>query len=184
MILSSSARHALVDSMINQNSVTNGEFMINFWSGPLPTLAELTTKFETVFNTYDSNPGRISVGSFYTWLRDEHGAIELCGDDYGWTTGRIERLNVGEAIYTPTIPMPPDKHPMRVVAEGNADFFTAVQYNNSASFENKYSDSGYSIYHLIMGTLGLPGSGADQEIADTNITFDSTVQPGTIVIRY
>ena len=67
---------------------------------------------------------------------------------------------------------------LEIVGAGTAQFFTAMINSSTASKATRYSANN-TVYHLIMGTLGLQGSGADHEISDTNVTFESTIQLGT-----
>lgn len=187
MILNDSFRVALMDRVaeVSARNEPTLEFMLSFWQGTLPTKAQFDTKFETKFNLFsDSNPGRVGQDQLYLWLRDELSNTELVGDDYGYETA-FQVVSPNQAIYDPISITNPEFHQMEVFAEGTAQFFVATVYNGEqGSKSNRYTQTNVEVYHMIMGTLGLPGSGADLEIADTNITFASTVQPGIIEFNF
>lgn len=158
------------------------EFLFSFWNGPAPTLSQFNTAFEanSLTDYSDSNPGRITAASTYTWIRDTLGSTELCVEDYTYEGHQI--LTPIEVVYDPiSVTTEPANYPMTILAEGQAQFFSAMICNSNTSEANRYNTGIQSeVYYLLLGTLGTVGSGADLEIAETNITFDSTVQPGTI----
>lgn len=180
MIFSTSARQSLNDFVAAHNSISGAEFMISFWQGTMPTLADFNTKFEDDFNDFsDVNPGRVGINRFYQWMRDEQNLTELCNQNYSHNEGAIEIVQPLESFYTPSLITAAEFQQMIIEAEGTAQVFSCLLIDPNASRASRYSENRL-IYKGLFGTLGLPESGADQEIADTNITFESTVLPGTI----
>lgn len=181
MILNDSMKLSLADRMGVRTEGLISDLAFTFWSGTMPTFAEFK---QAEIDRLISHPsetttyGRLSAKKLTEYFISR-GSVELATAYFGsLTTSEFYKVINKNQILIDTSTGTID---FTVFAEGQAGFFTVIHVPSTATSINWNTDD-YSIQHMVMGTVGLYGSGADQEISDVDVTFAKTIKPGTVII--
>lgn len=180
MIFNKSTKLILGDRMGAKKSSAASDFLVSFFSGVPPTLAEFTTALndQTVRATsVDNTPGRIGTMSLMNWL-DTFGT-ELAQNIYATNSTLFQLVTDTQG----TLNLGSTNVDLNILAQGTAGFFAMLNVNSSVTNSN-YRLGEYEVFNLFIGTIGTAGSGADMEVVDPNILLSSVIKPGVLNITY
>jgi hypothetical protein len=178
MIFSDAVKLGMIDRMGVREEGNTADMGLTFWSGPVPTLAQFNQANDDLLLKFssDSKKGRVITNSLREWL-ESLGCQELATAYFGSDSSYFTVLDKNNVIFDVST----TTTDFDVKNEGIASMFTAISLHTNGT-TSSFLTSSHDTYHLLMGSVGLPGSGADQEISDVEINSTKTIKPGTIKI--
>lgn len=164
--------------LYSQENGGNFNMLLNFWSGTEPTLAQFTSAKEAGTLGNDSNlPELMHQGRVLDWL-DTLGT-EL----YYYHSPNNSSLWTQVNSQTSEFDLSNDNDNFTYVNDGTASFFSLMQVYSNVTPAN-YRSSNHEVYWMAIGSLGLPGSGADLELSTLTINSDTPIIPSVLTFNH
>lgn len=152
--------------------------LLNLWSGTMPTLAQFTAAKEAGDLGADSSlPNLMHQDTVLSWL-DTIGT-ELY---YYHSPNDADLWNVIDST-TSEMDLSTSNDNFTYLADGQASFFTLMQVYRSVTPDN-YRSNSYEVFWMAIGSIGLPGSGADLELSSIDISADKPIIPSVLTFNH